>query len=111
MRRSALSVAIRPGRDEDAASFIALIGACWAQYPGIMLDVDGEMPELRALASYYNREGGALWVAEADGTIAGRSVRVGQIADGMVEILAGLSPGEKVVTSGALFIDRAASSD
>jgi len=35
-------------------------------------------------------------------------VRVGQIADGMVEILAGLSEGEKVVTSGALFIDRAA---
>jgi hypothetical protein len=28
-------------------------------------------------------------------------------ADGMVEILEGLSPGEKVVTSGALFIDRA----
>jgi GNAT superfamily N-acetyltransferase len=71
LRRSALTVAIRPGRDEDAASFIALIGACWAQYPGIMLDVDGEMPELRALASYYNREGGALWVAEADRQIVG----------------------------------------
>jgi hypothetical protein len=29
----------------------------------------------------------------------------------MVEILAGVSPGEKVVTSGALFIDRAANND
>ena len=29
----------------------------------------------------------------------------------MVEILGGLSAGEKVVTSGALFIDRAASND
>jgi hypothetical protein len=29
----------------------------------------------------------------------------------MVEILEGLSPGAKVVTSGALFIDRAASGD
>ena len=31
--------------------------------------------------------------------------------DGKVQILEGLSEGEKVVTSGALFIDRAASSD
>ena len=52
-----------------------------------------------------------VWVAGDDGTIAQRPVRTGQIADGMVEILAGLSQGEKVVTSGALFIDRAASSD
>jgi cobalt-zinc-cadmium efflux system membrane fusion protein len=47
-------------------------------------------------------------VAGEDGTIVARSVRVGQITDGMVEVLAGLSAGEKVVTSGALFIDRAA---
>ena len=39
---------IRPGRDSDADGFIALIGACWESYPGIVLDVDGEMPELRA---------------------------------------------------------------
>jgi multidrug efflux pump subunit AcrA (membrane-fusion protein) len=49
-------------------------------------------------------------VADEDGTIAERSVRIGQTADGMVEILEGLSPGAKVVTSGALFIDRAARS-
>jgi hypothetical protein len=42
---------IRPGRDSDAAGFIALIGACWAEYPGCVLDVDGELPELRALAT------------------------------------------------------------
>jgi GNAT superfamily N-acetyltransferase len=33
--------------------------------------VDGEIPELRALASYYTDKGGALWAAEADGRIAG----------------------------------------
>jgi len=47
-------------------------------------------------------------VAGDDGTIAAHSVRTVQIADGTVETLAGLSPGEKIVTSGALFIDRAA---
>jgi GNAT superfamily N-acetyltransferase len=60
---------IRPGLDGDAAGIIALIGACWAEYPGIVLDVDGEVPELRALASHYVGKGGALWVAEGDGQI------------------------------------------
>jgi len=35
------------------------------------MDVDGEMPELHALASYYARQGGALWVAEDDNTLLG----------------------------------------
>jgi len=35
------------------------------------MDVDAEMPEYRALASYYADQGGALWSAEADGQIAG----------------------------------------
>jgi len=62
---------IRPGRDADSQGIITLIGACWSQYPGVVLDVDGEMPELRALASHYAAKGGALWIAEADGRIAG----------------------------------------
>lgn len=62
---------IRPGRDEDAAGFIALIGACWAEFPGCILDVDGELPELRALASYFAQAGGALWAAEQDGQVIG----------------------------------------
>lgn len=62
---------IRAGRDTDAAGFIALIGACWAEYPGCVLDVDGEVPELRALASYFSDKGGALWAAEAGDAIAG----------------------------------------
>jgi GNAT superfamily N-acetyltransferase len=63
--------AIRPGRDDDADGFIALISACWSEYPGIIIDIDGEMPELRALASYYAGKGGALWAAEGDGRIVG----------------------------------------
>jgi GNAT superfamily N-acetyltransferase len=59
---------LRPGRDSDGPALIALIGACWALYPGVRMDVDREMPELHALASYYQ---GALWVAEQDHRIVG----------------------------------------
>jgi len=62
---------IRPGRDDDAEGFIRLIGDCWAEYPGCLMDLDGENPELRALASYFAAAGGALWAAEQDGVIVG----------------------------------------
>ncbi|MGI4941098.1 MAG: GNAT family N-acetyltransferase, partial [Janthinobacterium lividum] len=64
-------IPLRSGRDEDASGIIALIGACWAEYPGCVLDVDGEVPELRALASHYRARSGRLWVAEWDGALAG----------------------------------------
>ena len=35
------------------------------------MDVDREMPELRALGSYYAVTGGQLWVAEADSEVVG----------------------------------------
>lgn len=62
---------LRRGRDTDAAGFIALIGACWAEYPSIVFDVDAEVPELHALATYYAAKGGTLWAAEADGCVVG----------------------------------------
>src|SRR5260370_7561132 len=39
--------------------------------------------------SVYEGDTACVRVAEEDGTIAGRSVRIGQIADGLVEILKG----------------------
>jgi GNAT superfamily N-acetyltransferase len=35
------------------------------------MDVDGEMPELHALASYYANQGGALWVSEDGDGVSG----------------------------------------
>jgi GNAT superfamily N-acetyltransferase len=61
----------RPGlravRDSDSAGLIALIGGCWAEYPGCVLDVDGEEPWLREPAAAYARKGGAMWVLPAAG--------------------------------------------
>jgi putative acetyltransferase len=54
---------IRAARDTDAAGLIELIGSAYAEYPGCVLDVDGEEPDLRAIASAYGRKGGGFWVA------------------------------------------------
>ncbi|KAA2214692.1 GNAT family N-acetyltransferase [Teichococcus oryzae] len=62
---------IRPGRDDDAADFIRLIGDAWSEFPNCILDVDGEVPELRALASHFRKAGGAVWVAEENGHAIG----------------------------------------
>ena len=62
---------LRAGRDDDATGIVELISSCWAEYPGCVMDLDGENPELRALATYFTRFSGALWVAEDAGEIVG----------------------------------------
>lgn len=70
---------LRDGRDDDADGFIRLVDACWAEYPGCVMDLDGEVPELRALASYFAKAGGRVWAAEHDGAVVGMvATRPGQ---------------------------------
>lgn len=64
-------VPVREARDDDAEQLIALIGGVFAEYPGCVLDVDGEVPELRAIASAFRRRGGRFWVAEEGGRVVG----------------------------------------
>jgi putative acetyltransferase len=60
---------IRDARDDDSAQLIALIEAVYAEYPGCVLDVDGEAPHLRRPASAFAERGGRLWVAESAGAV------------------------------------------
>ena len=63
---------VRRARDDDSWDIIALIGACWSEYPGCVMDVHGECPDLLAPASAYQRHGGEFWVAtDACGTVVG----------------------------------------
>lgn len=62
---------LRFGEDADGPAIIALIWACWCLHSGMKMDVDHEMPELHALASYYAAQGGALWIAQADANVIG----------------------------------------
>jgi GNAT superfamily N-acetyltransferase len=79
-------VLLRAGRDEDAEGFIRLIGDCWSEYQGCLLDVDGEVPELRALASYFAEAGGALWAAEQGGRVIGMAATRPMRQDAAFEI-------------------------
>ena len=56
--------------DGDSWSLIALIGACWAEYPGCITDIAGEYPELLAPAQSFDRLGGRLWVLPEGAWIA-----------------------------------------
>jgi GNAT superfamily N-acetyltransferase len=56
-------------RDSDSAALIDLITACWDEYEGCVMDVDGEEPWLRAPASAYDRKGGTMWVVEQHGQL------------------------------------------
>jgi putative acetyltransferase len=64
-------VDVRDARDDDDWDLIGLVAACWAEYPGCVLDVHGEEPWLRAPATAYAAKGGRLWVAEDDGRVVG----------------------------------------
>ena len=59
-------------------------------------------------AIVYDAEGAHVWLAGPDKTLSVRPVKLGRTEGGLVEVLDGLKPGDTVVTSGSLFIDRAA---
>ncbi|MBV8613254.1 MAG: efflux RND transporter periplasmic adaptor subunit, partial [Acetobacteraceae bacterium] len=64
-------------------------------------------PAVPADAVVYEGDTAHVWVARDDRRLVLRTIKPGLTSDGMVQVLAGLSPGEKVVTAGSLFIDRA----
>ncbi len=79
--------AIRFARDDDEDGLIALIGGCFAEYPGCVLEVDAEIPELRAIATYAAGRDGRFWVAEAGGSVVGCIGVAPAPAPGGVELL------------------------
>ena len=67
------------------------------------------MPAVPQEAVVYEGENARVWVARPDDkSVVSRPIEVGTTANGLVEVRRGLNAGETVVTSGTLFIDRAA---
>ena len=77
--------------------------------------VSGEgrlMPAVPVDAIVYEGASARVWIARPDSkTVVSRPIVVGDTTNGLVEVRKGLTVGESVVTSGTLFIDRAARRD
>ncbi len=64
-------IVLRAARDADGPGVIAVVAAVYAEYPGCILDVETEAPELKAPASAYARRSGRFWVAAEEARILG----------------------------------------
>ncbi len=69
---------------------------------------DRAAPAVPQSSVIYEGDTARVWVLRRDGLLALRQIRVGRTSGDFVEVLQGVVAGEKVVTSGAIFIDRAA---
>ena len=67
-----------------------------------------ESPGVPRNAIIYEGSASRVWVARDDQSIELRSVKLGLSNVRMVQVLTGVRAGEKVITRGSLFIDRAA---
>jgi cobalt-zinc-cadmium efflux system membrane fusion protein len=56
----------------------------------------------------YEADTARVWVTRDQKTAELRRIRTGLANDGLIEVLEGLQPEDKVITRGSLFIDRAA---
>jgi cobalt-zinc-cadmium efflux system membrane fusion protein len=74
----------------------------------ILTDEGGQAPAVPASAVVYEGESAHVWVLQSVDAIVIRPIRAGRSNDGYVEVLDGLKSGERVITKGSLFIDRAA---
>jgi cobalt-zinc-cadmium efflux system membrane fusion protein len=74
----------------------------------IFTDEGDSWPAIPRDAVIYEGNVARVWVAHDDMTLERRSITPGLIDGKMIQVLKGLRPGEKVVTKGSLFIDRAA---
>jgi len=66
-------------------------------------------PAVPQAAIIYEGDQARVWVETPDGALGLRQIQVARTKGDMVEVAGGLKAGEKVVVSGAIFIDRAAS--
>src|SRR5690349_6296322 len=61
---------IRDARDDDSEAMLALMGACFAEYPNCYLVLD-ELPEMRAPATSFASWHGRLWAVEEGAELIG----------------------------------------
>lgn len=74
----------------------------------IMTGADIESPGVPREAVVYDGKTTHVWVVRSDKSVEPRDVKTGLSNGQMLQVIEGLNPGEKVVSRGSLFVDRAA---
>jgi cobalt-zinc-cadmium efflux system membrane fusion protein len=74
----------------------------------IVTSAGRQAPAVPDTAVVYEGDAAHVWVVQSADVISIRAIHVGRKVDGFVEVLDGLKTGERVITKGSIFIDRAA---
>lgn len=74
----------------------------------IVVGEDAGTPAVPVGAVVHEGEDAHVWAVNPDRSIESRPVHLGLSNDRLIQVLAGLRPGDKIVTKGSLFIDRMA---
>jgi len=78
----------------------------------IITGADTAGPAVPQDAVVYEGDTAHVWVADDQAkTLAIQPIKPGRTRDGFIEVLSGLKAGQKIVTAGAVFIDRASTGD
>jgi len=77
----------------------------------IAVGEDARRVAVPASAVVHRGAAASVWVEMGQGIFALRAVALGMASGDRYEVVGGLEPGERIVTAGALFIDRAARTD
>ncbi len=85
----------------------ALKPAMFANFT-IVTGQDSATPGVPQSAIVYDGDTARVWELSRKGELVSRQIQLGKTNGDMMEVLAGLAPGAKIVTRGAIFIDRAA---
>jgi cobalt-zinc-cadmium efflux system membrane fusion protein len=62
-------------------------------------------------AVIYDGDSARVWAVRPDGAMVAKPIKIGVSNGGMLEALSGVAAGDKIVTKGSIFIDRAATED
>jgi len=77
----------------------------------IITSPDSQAPGVPEIAIVREGDAAHVWVIRPDGVLQQRAIRTGRSNGALTEVTQGLAAGERIVTSGSLFIDTAASPD
>ena len=84
----------------------ALKPAMFASF-AIQRAANGSAILIPSVAVIHEGDTARVWVATPDGLLRARAVTIADGANGLVKVSSGLRPGERVVTSGAIFVNEA----